>query len=359
MNLIDFKEHFIGFRGYKNPINFLNRKKLIKEFSKKNKKIKNDWTKTFVNFTKYQPEQFEIIEQFFNSSIDIKIKNVKNDQSIILICVVKNDLVKIKQMVKYHRSIGLKHFVYIDNMSTDGTVEWLEKQKDVDVFEVQERYTTNRREAWINRIIDYYGFNRWYLILDSDELFSYIDIEEIEISEFTSKIKNNGYTRARALMVDMYGQSDFYKSDDEELYVSKCIYFDIDSYEQKNSKYLDLITGGPRNRLFETNSWLTKYPLVYFEEGDVQGNSHYPFPYNKNKETPCFSIIKHYKFLPSDINKYRKIAENNNYYNGSVEYKKYIKKIDNTDTLDFFYKGTVKFSNSESLKYIDFIEKVE
>ncbi|MFI2858757.1 glycosyltransferase family 2 protein [Paenibacillus sp. JSM ZJ436] len=355
--------------GLKNPIKLnllkVNLRNEFSIFEEQNVGLKikdgsETWYKSFKKFIKAQPEESEVAFEFFKDSISVlKLSNLeKENVKVILVCVVKNDLLKIKNLVKHHRRIGVKHFAILDNGSSDGTVEWLKDQNDVDLFLVQDKYTTNRREAWVNKIIAYYGFKRWYLILDSDELFAFHKMESKNIEYLINYCEKHSIDRMRAVMIDMYGSDSFYSENQEGDYLEKCKYFDLNSYKHENRDIIDLITGGPRSRIFNQRPWLTKYPLCYFVEGDIQGKSHYLFPYKKNKNTKCYSAILHYKFLPSDFKKYRNIATEGNYFNGSIQYKDYINHLDNSNGLSFMDERSVEYSDSDSLYMIPILDKI-
>lgn len=356
--------------GIKNPIKLkLLNKNLRREFQNYNNKNKDGldikdgletWYKSFKKFIIAQPKESEVAFEFIKDSINIlKLSEVeREDTEVILLCVVKNDIQKIKNLIKHHRKIGVRHFAILDNGSNDGTIEWLKEQKDVDLFYVQDKYTTNRREAWINRLVAYYGLNRWYLILDSDELFAFYNMETKNIESLIDYCEKNSIDRMRTVMIDMYANDSFYSTNSNDEYLEKCKYFDLNSYKYENRDVIDLVTGGPRSRIFKQKPWLTKYPLCYFVEGDIQGKSHFLFPYNKNKNTKCFTALLHYKFLPRDIKKYRKIAKEGNYFNGSIQYKQYVDYIDNSHGLSFMSEQSCEYIDTDSLYKIPILEKI-
>jgi len=85
---------------------------------------------------------------------------------------------------------------------------------------------------------------------------------------------------------------------------------------------------------------------------DVQCKSHFLFPEKENVDADCNLILKHYKFQPGEIEKYKEIANNGNYYDGSKQYKKYIEIMEKTKTLDFMCNSTKKYVDSKSLRQI-------
>lgn len=341
-----------------------NHKKHLMELFKKNQdyslpiETPMQWIKKFEKLTYAYPDLIEVGEAFCESQITI-IKNqevLKDD--VIAICVEKNDLHKIKTFISYHRSLGVDKFVVLDNGSDDGSLQWLMKQDDVILMQTTIPYTTNRREGWINRIMAFYGQNRWYLILDSDELLTYHECEKKSIHDLISYLENGGKKRARALMIDMYAESEYYENGRIEDYMSECIYFDTSSYYLNKRYFMDLVCGGPRERVFHQAPWLTKYPLIYLGKNDIECKSHFLFPFKDNLNTKCLMALRHYKFQPGEISRMRKIVKDGNYFNGSAQYKRYLEVIEKNNKLDFMYEGSKKYVTSESLSDVNLYDPI-
>lgn len=318
----------------------------------------NVFKKSFLKFVWSQPEDSDLPLLFF----DAKIRPISSkidfdslsDFDPILICVVKNDIDRIKVLFNHYRKLGVKGFVFVDNISTDGTLEYLSEQDNVDLYVCDTPYTTKNREAWINRIIGHYGFNKWYLCVDSDELFVYENYEKNDISEFVKKLKKR---RVLSFLLDMYSKEYLFAEDikSNEIIKRYC-YFDTDSYIHKTNYKMEIISGGPRQRVFLENSnntfMLTKYPLFYFKKGDIQCCSHYHYPYKDNFGFECKTALLHYKFLRSDLDKYLERAKKGNYANGSSEYKKYAEIVSEGKRITLYNEKSAKFENFDSLNKI-------
>ena len=214
---------------------------------------------------------------------------------------------------------------------------------------------------WVNRIIAHYGFNHWYLCVDSDELFVYPNMEKSSIVNFIEREKSK---RIRSIMVDMYSENGIWKEYDlNKLNIKeKYCYFDTTSYKERANFKFELIVGGPRTRVFSKNNnefsgIMVKHPLFYFEKGDIQGHSHYQFPFKYNFGLKNNSAILHYKFLPTDLQKYKQRVELKNYANGSSEYNIYIKSYNENPNLTFMYEGSKEYKSSLSLNLIDIYNK--
>lgn len=300
----------------------------------------------------------EILCAFTDDKIELVKSCDKEEEGPILISVVKNEGHRIKSFINHYRVIGVKKFAILDNNSNDGTREWLCNQDDCEVFLTHQPYSTYRREGWINRLLSHYGFNKWYIVVDSDEHLVYPDNEIIDINQFISIIKDKGYSRVRSLMLDMYPKEEINpdKTNIDSNYISQYSYFDKDTYTVTEELGGLMVKGGPRQRIFNLDVYLTKHPIFYFQAGDIQGHSHYQYPYNKNQGLPCFSALLHYKFLNSDLKKYEERVKSQSFYNGSEEYKQYLELFKNNKDITFYYENSKKYENSKSLLEIDFIK---
>ena len=304
------------------------------------------------------PDLYDVAEAFASAEIKT-LKNVEVTKSdLIAICIAKNDLIKIKKFITYHRNLGIDKFVILDNDSTDGSLEWLSKQDDVVLMQTKIPYTTNRREGWVNRIIAHYGDERWYFVADSDELLDYNNSENMTIKDVINFYKKNGIVRGRAVMIDMYATAPYYSKGKLENFYEECKFFDSDTYYSSPRRYINLVCGGPRERVFKEAPWLTKYPLFYFRKQDVECKSHFLFPFKKNLNTECNIVLKHYKFQPSEYEKYKKIAEDGNYFKGSKQYKNYVKVWKKMKELNFMCDSTLEYKNSNSLAKINVYKKI-
>lgn len=308
------------------------------------------YKKTFLDFIWYQPKEKDIALAFANCEINAQKKNeVKlGKYDPILLCIERNDLSKIKILLQHHRKIGVKKFIFIDNESDDGTIEFLEKQKDVDLYICHTKYKTLNKEGWANRILAHYGFDKWYLYVDSDELFIYDDCENKTIDKFIEELEKTKQKRVPALLTDMYSKENiFSKTKEDADFRNKYCYYDFDTYSLEKWSQYDEFVGGPRKRLFGLNPILTKYPLFKLEKGDIQALSHWQFPYKYNYNLKIKGALLHYKFLDSDLEKYIQIAKEGNYSSGSIEYKTYISTYNERKDISFFGEHSKKYTNSK------------
>jgi hypothetical protein len=288
----------------------------------------------------------------------LKFHSFDKNTDVIVIAIVRNERKRIVEFIKYHRNIGIKQFAILDDHSDDGTREYLLEQPDVDVFSCDKRYSVSVQVAWVNYSLSLYGHNRWYLILDIDELFVYHNIEFKKIDTFISELQKNKITACSGRLLDMYSfnnaETDTPTEMENSLY-KDYIYFDKNGYKIENNFNTIYITGGMRKRCFEIEQpCLSKTPLFYFDRQTVYVNPHYIYPYSKNYEYHGRIVLQHYKFLPDDLSRYRDQVKDKNMYDESREVVAYVKKME--EGISFYNtEKSVKYENSSTLLKYDIL----
>lgn len=167
------------------------------------------------------------------------------------------------------------------------------------------------------------------------------------------------------MLLDMYPNHSLYQREEfgepDELYdfVKDYRFFDITTYYDAKDGRGYMVRGGPRKRVFgehlDHSEPLTKYPLFLCQKEDIWGD-HRPLPHYKNFNSLFLSVLRHYKFMAGDIDKYRKIADEGMYYNGSANYKVYLSSGEN---VTFFYEGSQEFTSSAALNNLEILDKLD
>lgn len=323
------------------------------------------WRKKFINLIKSEDVRCEeLLKEFLTCEMK-KISNHKvkrkNKYSPIMICVIKNDLKKIEHFMNHYRKLGVEVFVFLDNSSTDGTTEYLCRQKDTIVYSSSQEYSSARRVAWINRLLAIYGENRWCLVVDSDELVDFIGSERYGFSDIVKYAIDNSYQRLEGFMLDMYSEKELFDME-EDSFINTMNWFDKDTYILSRKEQGIVIQGGPRTRIFRRNNkqMLSKYPLYYFDEEAFVASSHYMVPLKAKKEDIICFAIRHYKFMDGkDLEKVKEAVEKENYAGNSADYKLYLSMINRKGSINFYNeRNSVQYKNSEDLKNIFFIENL-
>lgn len=332
------------------------------EFKQIHPELMKLWKKKFAQMIRYSSKRFfPVVKEFMYVKLEkITECKVANDKlSPVLLCVIKDDFHKMKRFMEHYRGVGIRNFVFLDNMSTDGTYEFLLEQEDVTVYRCEHPYAADRKTAWQNRMIADIGINRWYLIVDSDEFVTYLGSTNHSIQDITGLCVERGYERLGGCMIDMYPRNALFNVEKEDDLFSEYIYFDKDGYQVKTYSNGMEINGGPRKRVFGYNQKLSKYPLFYFGEDDIVESAHSLIPYKKIKDTPMCLIILHYKFVDvEDYNKMIGIIKAGLYYNGAAAYKAYYAKVSEDSQISFYDEEHSLLFSEENIRKIDFIRDI-
>lgn len=312
---------------------------------------------------------YKQIEEFFTGNIQCDVDNLKlsADPCVpTVIVVVKNDLTKMQLFFEHYRKLGVHQFIVINNESNDGTFEFVKQQSDTRIYTVTEAFQTQKKEAWIEKVIAVTGYNRWYVVIDSDELIDFVGSEEHSLETMIRIMYSKGYKRLWGLLLDMYSKEPLFSIDcSYEKIPEKFCYFDNESYSLnlKNDinakRENDEIIGGPRYRVFSLLNTQSKQAIFYFEKDNLYRNCHYLYPLINWGDVPCCFVLRHYKFLKNDEYSYRLRVKDRNFYNDSIEYNKYFEKLSEGNQISFYYEKSNKYENSSSLLKLPFIEKIQ
>lgn len=304
-------------------------------------------------------ETEEYICKLYNNNIEL-INDVEFNKDIpTIICVVKNEADKLEAFFEHYRRIGFFNYIFIDNESTDRSADIIKKNGGK-IFLCHEKFSTNKKMTWINNVFSTLPENAWVILLDADELLVYDSYETRTVNDIIDDFEKNKISISGAVMIDMFSNHPCNKSD----YLKNYIYFE-NSFHLEKSFYFNSIYGGIREREFKMNEnrifLIKKHPIVKKTDDVMLIHPHYVFPYEKNFKSEVYFGLLHYKLFDNEIEKYKKIAEQGGYGNGSIEYRTYLKKFTEKTYEDIFTisKDTVLYEGTPSLKNITCLRDVE
>lgn len=166
----------------------LETKSFAAEYKKYSKCLKND------DFSQLLLAQ---IDEFFERNIDCLSRQAAfSAEGTIptVVCVVKNGAERMRLFYHHYRKLGVTQFAILDNGSTDGTREYLLQQPDTHVYSVNAPFETQKKTAWIEKLLAMEGYNRWYIVVDSDELLDYPGSEETGITQMIARLAGGDTT---------------------------------------------------------------------------------------------------------------------------------------------------------------------
>ena len=104
-------------------------------------------------------------------------------EELLVISVVRNGELYIRSFLDHYRAMGVRHFVFLDNESTDRTVEMLCAHEDV-TWTANECPLPEIREHDEEVFGRRFSPGRWNLCADIDELFDYPFSESLRLAAF-------------------------------------------------------------------------------------------------------------------------------------------------------------------------------
>ena len=310
----------------------------------------------------------KIVELWKNASIAPIVRNAHlSETGTILVCVTRNEGWRLPCFLDHHRALGIRHFVFIDNGSSDDTVEFLSAQSDTDLYFCGDTYSSPAQRAWRHKVMAVYGYHRWFLNLDADEHLVYDGMDRKSIGEATSLLQKDGNLRPRAIMVDLYGngsQEEYLRLDTGSQVIKYCRYFDGGGYTEYCSKNWVRFTGGVRARMFRQIGYtghepaLTKYPLTFLTEEDLMTGGHNIYPAHKNFLSEPVLGLLHYKFSKHDFMKIDDALKRQVYAKSSEEYHLYARWLAENPERPLSYPGSVEYTSVDDLIKTGLITKM-
>jgi len=286
-----------------------------------------------------------------------------NKNDIILVAVLRNEAVRVPYFLDYYRKLGINHFLFVDNDSSDGFSEIVSKEPDISIWHTKGSYKKSKFGIdWTNYLLTKYGSDHWCLTVDPDEFLVYPHSETRDLKSLTEYLDYIGQKSLFCLLLDMYSDK---KIADNHYHASEdpkkvCPYFDTSGYIVRESMLLQnlWIQGGPRMRLFfrdkpEQAPALNKMPLVrWLRHYSYQSSTHGLTPRRLNKmhaeRIDLTGCLLHYKFLNLLKEKSEEEIGRKQHFAGSREYKQYLKGFDG-DGLCLLSSRSAKMSQPSDL----------
>ena len=276
-------------------------------------------------------------------------------QTPTVVCVEKDSLTYMKKFLPYYRDLGVGHFIFIDNMSSDGTDVFLKQQKDVTLYSAPFPFEHRRKAGWLLQAIQEAGTARWYLRLDADEFLSWEGMETSSVPELIRKMKQRRIGTYRVIMADMYPSGSLMDGTcEDERFMEEYVYFD-DAASYRLDQKADEYFGGMRNRTTGAYLRMDKYVIFRPDRGYFPMTNHNMTGIRSEEEKKCRGILRHYKFLPSESEKYLRIAtDRHSGYSGFREISKYGKIAEGS--VNALSEHSIRYESSASIRKLDMIE---
>src|SRR5215211_8817349 len=275
---------------------------------------------------------------------------------LVVVCNVRDGRPYVKSFVEHYFALGVKHLFFLDNGSTDGTVEALKNYDNTTMLRTQlpwKEYELLFKHYLVGR---FGKKDRWCLCVDIDELFDYPYSDVVGLNSFLGYLNSNSYTAVAAQMLDMFPEEPLSGREgnlEDEPLKERYRFYDISNISRRSIKRrhgrhnntlenddIAMFSGGIRGPTFGDNRiLLTKHPLVFLD-GKVKPLHPGTHWVANAKIADISCVLLHYKFLDGYFHKQAAQAvREGQYHNASTRYKRYLEALDTNPTLKMKREG--------------------
>ena len=259
---------------------------------------------------------------------------------ILAASTVRNERARLPFFLDHHRHLGVRHFLFVDNGSVDGTAEFLAQQPDVSLWATKHSYKLSRFGVdWLTWLQHKHAHGHWCLTLDADEILIYPYHDTRPLSALVDWLERQGRQSFGALMLDMYPQgrlsAQAYREGDDP-FKTLC-WFDGGNYMIRRKPDLQnlWIQGGVRARRFfaaepRRAPTMGKVPLVKWNRRFAYVNSaHSLLPRRLNRVYDCVGgeaasgVLLHTKFLSTVVERSAEEKQRQEHFANSALYDAY------------------------------------
>ena len=275
---------------------------------------------------------------------------------LLVITVVRNGALYVRSFMDHYRALGVRHCVFLDNGSTDDTVERLCAYAGVTVLQTDAPY--GKFENTMKRYLaERFSAGRWNLCADIDELFDYPFSGELPLAGLLRYLHQRRFTAVVAQMLDMFSDlplADVESAPDDRL-KEKYAYFDITAVDKHPYEWSEwprpeiaMHRGGIRLSVFGTNNGLTKAALVLMD-GKVK-----PFVEWHQAAGAAVAdvscVLMHYPFVSTFRQKVAEAVQTGRYGATTTdEYVGYARELARNPRLSMMRSSARRFTGLEAL----------
>lgn len=272
-------------------------------------------------------------------AIQDRTAQVAPDDVLCFLCA-RNEAARLPHFLRHHRALGVRHFLAVDNASSDGTADLLRAQPDVSLWHTDASYKASRFGMdWLTWLMLRHGSGHWCLTLDADELLIYPYWQTRPLPALTGWLDTQGRDSFGALTVDLYPQGPVSEGNlgPEDDPTDHLAWFDAGNYQvQVQPRMRNLwIQGGARARAFFAESprrapTLNKTPLVRWHWRYAYVNSTHTLLPPRLNQVYCTDggeltsgIILHTKFLPGITERSAEEKARGEHFGNAAQYAAY------------------------------------
>jgi hypothetical protein len=272
---------------------------------------------------------------------------------------MRDEALRLPWFLTCYRRLGVERFHIVDNGSTDGTRELLEREGDVCLYATSESFAASGHgTAWLNELLDEWSDGRWALIVDGDEQLVYPSSETVSLTDLTSYLDERGHEAMCTPLLDMYARRPIAATDYRpgQPFLDAAPWFDGRAAESVGPGATDgpHRRGGPRQRLFWDGQgldhpapWLLKKALVRWRRGLSLTKSTHLLDGVTDSDTT--GLLLHFKLFGDFVVRAPEEAARGEHYRGARQYSAYAAGLRRDPALSAWYEGSVEYRDTHQL----------
>lgn len=286
-------------------------------------------------------------------------------RDVVLVVVIKDGEFYLDKFFEHYRMLGVKHFVFVDNGSTDGTIERIKAEPGTVLL--QSRLTIGTYEVEFRRHgAQTYAHNHWVLYADVDELFDFEGSETLRLAGLVEYMESWGYTALMAQMLDLfpaasiqsYANAPFEEAINDFRYydLTDLLRYDYHDYDAIPWSYfmrtnttsndeLKFMFGGVRKKLFGEMCCLTKHPLVFVD--DTTWPNPHPHTAAHVRVADFSAVLKHYKFTNDPFARDRQTLRDGTIIHGADRQR--LEVVNDNPDISFYSEDALCWAGVEPL----------
>ena len=121
----------------------------------------------------------------------------------VAVCLVQNGAIYIKEFMSHYLKLGVKHIVFLDNGSTDNTVDLLRRYQNVTILKTTLPFKYFKY-GMKNYLVNQFARNCWGLLVDIDEFFDYPHSDVVNLDELIRYLNKKSFNAVVCHMLDMF-----------------------------------------------------------------------------------------------------------------------------------------------------------
>ncbi|HUS21603.1 MAG TPA: glycosyltransferase family 2 protein [Aeromicrobium sp.] len=280
---------------------------------------------------------------------------------IVAVVVARNERSRLEFLLQHHRWLGVDRFLFVDNGSDDGSVEYLVGEPDTIVWRTTGSFLrSNEGVAWTDLVLRRHAPPQWCLVLDADELFIYPRFEHRALRALCAELDRHGATCYQAIELDMYGggplSEGLYRAGQDPLEVFP--YFDSVYYRLRipfdgPRRNMTNFWGGVRARIFGGDLGgylLNKVPLFRYAPGEILMSGQHWLSRPTGEIASGRGALMHFKYTAQFARTVHEEVARKEHAHRAAVYEQYARALDiDPDPIFFGASHSTRYRSSGQL----------